>query len=357
VSALNAQRLLRAHALIRMTVDEPFVKETLWNTIGVMPGSDPSQEVVLGGHRDAWVYGVTDNGDGISTLIETAKALGALARTGWRPQRTIVIAGWDGEEIGELGSTAFVRMHRDSLRAGCVAYINVDEGESGQFFGASAAGAVASLVANVAASVNDPAQPARTLAARWQAQPRGVVVESPGGGSDFESFLYDAGVPTIDWGFNGPFGVYHSGFDDLHYAVSEADPGFVNHQVMAQMLAIAAYRLAGGSLASIYHLATYADTMRSDLGAVPHAYAAQVAPLAEAVDRFSAAVPSSQASDAVVLDAVHRLDLFCYGRNGYAAVPLPELSASIATNDAPSVHAAAIHMAATLDAITQELET
>lgn len=357
VSALTAQRLLHARAPIRLTVDEPFVRKTLWNTIGVLQGVDPSQEVVLGGHRDAWVYGVTDNGDGISTLVEAAKALGTLARSGWRPQRSIVIAGWDGEEIGELGSTEYVRAHRDRLRAGCIAYVNFDEGESGEFFGASAAGAIAPLAAEIAAGVNDPLQPSRTLAARWQAQRGGAVVRAPGGGSDFEPFLYDAGVPTIDWGFAGPFGAYHSGFDDLRYATTQADPGFVNHQLMAQMLALVAYRLAGGPLHALYHLTQYADALRDDLANVPRSYSAQIAPLSAAVDRFAAAASVSQASDAIVLDAAHRLDLLCYGRNGYAAVPLPDVSAAVASGNPQSVATAATHTAAALNAIAQELGT
>lgn len=356
VTALTAQRLLRTRAPIRLTVDEPLVRRTLWNTIGVLQGTDPSQEVVLGGHRDAWVYGVTDNGDGISTLIESAKALGTLARSGWHPQRTIIIAGWDGEEIGELGSTEYVRAHRDRLLAGCIAYVNFDEGESGEFFGASAAGAVAPLAAEIAESVNDPLQPSRTLAARWQTQRGGAVVRSPGGGSDFEPFLYDAGVPTIDWGFAGPFGVYHSGFDDLRYAMTEADPRFVNHQLVAQMLALVAYRLAGGPLHAIYHLTQYEQTLRDDLANVPRAYAAQIVPLSAAVDRYAAAASASQASDAIVLDAVRRLDLLCYGRNGYAAIPLPDLSAAIASGNGQTVAAAASRTAAMLDAIAQELE-
>ncbi|MGH7737571.1 MAG: M28 family peptidase [Candidatus Tyrphobacter sp.] len=357
VSAWNAQRLLRTHAPIRMSVDEPFVWRRLWNTVGVLSGTHPSQEVVLGGHRDAWVYGVTDNGDGVSTLLETARALGALARTGWRPRRSIVIAGWDGEEIGELGSTAYVRMHRDRLRSGCVAYINVDESESGQFFVASAAAALSSFVVAATANVPDPRRPHATLKARWQAQRGGVVVEAPGGGSDFEPFLYDAGVPIVDGGFAGPFGVYHSAFDDLRYAQTEADPGFVNHRALAQLLALEAYRLADEPLRSLYHLVSYADTMRDDVASVPAQYSGALAPLRTAIDAFAVRAASSHPSDGVMLDAVARLDALCYGRNGYAAVPLPLLSAALATNDGGKVGAAASAMASQLGAVTREIET
>jgi N-acetylated-alpha-linked acidic dipeptidase len=355
VSALVAQRLLSAHALIRVTVNEPFARRTLWNTVGTLQGSDPAQEVVLGGHRDAWVYGVTDNGAGISTLLEAAKALGALARTGWRPRRSIVIAGWDGEEIGEVGSNAYVRAHRDRLRSACIAYVNMDEGTSGQFFGASAAGALASLMSELASEVADPAQPQRTLLARWQTQPRGALVRVPGGGSDFEPFLYDAGVPVMDSGFGGVFGVYHSGFDDLRYAMTEADPGFVNHRAMGQVLALAAYRLADEPLRALYRFTTYAQTLRADVAALPAADASAVAPLSEAVTRFAAVAAAAHVSDGIALDAAHRLNALCYGRNGYAAVPLPALAPALAGGDAASIADAAKRVADTLDSITAEL--
>lgn len=340
VSALVAQQIERAHAPVRLTVVERFASERLWNTIGVLDGTNPRGEVVLGGHRDAWVYGVTDNGDGVSTLIETAKALGALARTGWRPERSIVVAGWDGEEIGELGSIAYVRAHLDRLRAGCVAYINMDEGESGRNFEISTAAALAGFAADVARSVPDPQK---------------APVREPGGGSDVESFLYDAGIPTIDWGFSGPFGVYHSAFDDLRYAMTEADPGFLEHRIMAQMIAIAAYRLADEPLHQLYHFTAYAQVLRAALAAVPAADRAGVAPLASAVDRFVAQTTDVRANDDAVLDAVHRLNLLCYGRSGYAALPLPDLSAALASRDTAAIRAAAARTATTLDGITSEL--
>lgn len=357
VSALTERALVRARAPIRITVDEPLVRETLWNTIGVLQGSDPAQEVILGGHRDAWVYGVTDNGDGISTLIETAKALGTLAKTGWRPKRSIIIAGWDGEELGELGSIAYVRSHRDYLRAACVAYVNMDEGESGQFFVASAAAALSPMLATLTRDVSDPAHPSQSLFARWRAQPRGARVFAPGGGSDFEAFLYDAGIPIVDGGFSGPFGVYHSAFDDLRYATTEADPGFVNHRAMAQLLALEAQRLSDAPLSRAYALGAYSETLHADLASQPSALHAALAPLDAAVTRFSPQAAATHASDGILLDAVHRLDTLAYGRNGYAAVPLPLVAAAAATGDARAVRAAALKAAAELDAITQELAT
>ena len=51
--------------------------------------------IIIGNHRDAWVYGAVDPHTGTISLLEIARALGHLLKTGWRPRRTIVLASWD----------------------------------------------------------------------------------------------------------------------------------------------------------------------------------------------------------------------------------------------------------------------
>ena len=70
------------------------------------------------------------------SLMEEARAVGELAETGWRPKRTIIYAGWDGEEPGLLGSTEWVEHHKKELSEKMVAYINTDATSRG-FLGIS----------------------------------------------------------------------------------------------------------------------------------------------------------------------------------------------------------------------------
>jgi len=345
ISDLNARAILgnmhdgvtTANVQLQVYLDRKV--ETLWNTVATIEGSDPTQSVVLGAHRDAWVYGVTDNGSGTSILIEVARALGYLHRSGWQPQRSITIVGFDGEEIGTAGSNTYVRVHQDELRDGAVAYINTDEGTTGQTFGASAVGALASSVVAATKRVRDPHTERQTVYDRWLAQPRGVRIVSPGGGSDHESFLFDLGIPTLEVGFGGAFGVYHSGFDDLQYAKRFADTGFVNHRAVAQMLALLALRYADAPVLP-YDFHDYVTTMRADLVAIATPQnAAQVASASQAVDRFA---PVAAAFDAHpnperngdALAAARALDRVLYARNGYAAVAFPDLAGAPAAIDA-----------------------
>ena len=328
----------------------------LWNTVGVLPGIDPTHSVVIGAHRDAWVYGVSDNGSGTDVVLQAARALGELYRGGWRPRYSIVVVGFDGEEIGEVGSTSYVRTHAGELSSGCIAYINEDEITTGQTFGASAVDALRDAIEPATREIPDPALPSQTLYNRWQKQARTIQVRGPGGGSDFEPFLYELGVPIMSVGFHGVFGVYHSGFDDLNYVQTQADPGFVNHRTIAQLVAVLTMRLASGAVP--YHLAPYARTMANDTQTMAGAHMSDLAPFLAAVNRFArqAAITDRRGMNGnVEIDVVHRLDKLTYGRNGYAAVPLPGISEAINSGNEAAISAAVGRAVNELDNITSTI--
>lgn len=335
---------------------------TLWNTVGTLVGKDPAQSVVLGAHRDAWVYGATDNGSGISTVLEAARALGYLHKSGWQPERSIVIVGWDGEEIGERGSANYVATHRDDLLAGCIAYINADEVTTGQRFDSDAVAALAPQVQAAALLVRDPHEAGRSLLAKWRAQRGGAVVSEPGGGSDFESFLYTLGTPILEVGFEGPFGVYHSAYDDTSWALKFGDPTFVNHRAEAQLLALFTMRFAQDEVLP-YNFANYAPLMRSALRqfAKTSKDPAQLQPLQRAITRFAHAAATFDAHpnpvhNADAFAAVKALDLLVYGANGYAHVAFPQLAQALAAGNAAATTAAIAAAATTIDAATNRLK-
>ena len=89
----------------------------LYNVIARIPGREfPDEWIIHGNHHDAWVNGASDPTSGNVALMETARGLGELLKSGWKPKRTIVIASWDGEEWGLLGSTEWVEKHQDGAR-------------------------------------------------------------------------------------------------------------------------------------------------------------------------------------------------------------------------------------------------
>ena len=76
----------------------------------------PDEWVVLGNHRDAWVFGGVDPSSGTACMMELTRALGAMTKEGMRPNRTLVVCSWDGEEVGLTGSTEWGEQFADELR-------------------------------------------------------------------------------------------------------------------------------------------------------------------------------------------------------------------------------------------------
>ena len=109
--ALKDKRPVR----LRLKVDAQFLNATDqpgYNTIAEIPGSGPQRNeiVMLGAHMDSWHAGsgANDNGAGVAVMMEAMRILKAI---GARPNRTIRIALWTGEEQGLIGSQAYVARH------------------------------------------------------------------------------------------------------------------------------------------------------------------------------------------------------------------------------------------------------
>jgi N-acetylated-alpha-linked acidic dipeptidase len=354
-------------AFARIAVTLNHETRTLWNTIGVLPGTQAGEQVVLGAHRDAWVAGVGDDGAGATTLLEVARGLGYLAKSGRHPARTIVIALWDGEEVGLLGSQAYVRAHERELHDGCVAYLNADDDISGPSFGARAVGALGASLIETTRTVDDPARDRVSVHERWSTQARGVAVRPPGGGSDHESFLYHFGTPVAEMGFYGPFGVYHSSYDTALYAEHQSDPYFVLHRANAQLYGVLAMRLANADVVP-YDFGAYVPVLKTgiaELEARAHADGRTVdfTPLQHAIDAFrrtaarvdGAIAVGSGPGDARTLDAAQTVDGVAYGVSGYASVAYPRIAAAYATGSPSALDDAIAVSAGQLDRARNDL--
>jgi N-acetylated-alpha-linked acidic dipeptidase len=239
---------------VHMHLEQEYKLRTIWDVIGTIPGTDTGHWVVAGNHRDAWVYGAVDPNSGTAAMLETVHGLGALLKQGWKPKRTIVVASWDAEEEGLIGSTEWVESHAKQLDH-AVAYFNTDVGVSGPNFSASAVPSLKEFVREVARQV--PSPKGGTVYDQWQKQqdeaPRrrggsgedgAVRVGNLGSGSDFTPFIQHQGVPSTDVGSEGPYGVYHSVFDNYNWFIRNADPTFVYEQQMARVFGLEILHMA-----------------------------------------------------------------------------------------------------------------
>ncbi|MDP6850346.1 MAG: M28 family peptidase [Planctomycetota bacterium] len=192
------------------------------NVIGKIEGAThPEDWVIVGAHRDSWGFGAVDNGTGITVLLETARVLGEALNTGWRPDRTIILATWDAEEWGLVGSTEWVEENRKRLKIHGVAYINMDVAASGPNLGASGTPGLVDVFKE---------------ACRLEGQAAPETLGTPGGGSDHIPFLELAGMEVLGFGFHGGSGSYHSAYDTPWLVEQYLDPGFKHHESATRLL-------------------------------------------------------------------------------------------------------------------------
>ena len=274
-----------AGASAHLVVQSNWDQKPLYDVIATIKGSTwPDQWVVRGNHRDGWVYGAQDPLSGQTALMEEAKSIGALLKTGWRPKRTIVYASWDGEEPGLLGSTEWAETHAKELQSKAIVYINSD-GNGRGILSADASYTMQELVNQVASDVKDPetganARDRATAALQVEALASGARDElkarakkaassgvlpmaDMGSGSDYSPFVQHLGIASIDIGYSGEGesgGVYHSAYDTFEHYDRFGDPGFAYGVALAETTGRLSLRAADADLVPL-QASDFAETV------------------------------------------------------------------------------------------------
>ena len=266
--------------LVHLMVKSEWSLKNVYDVIAMLKGSVyPDQWVVRGNHHDGWVFGASDPLAGQSALLEEAKALGAMRKTGWKPKRSIVYTSWDGEEPMLLGSTEWAETHADELQKKAVLYINSD-GNSRGVLNVGGSEDLEKFAGQVMAGLTDPEtgapvadrrrarlemasgdDHARAMAKQAADTAKDMPVEPLGSGSDYSPFLQHLGLETIDFGYGGEGnsnGVYHSRYDTFEHHSKFVDPGFVYDSMLARTIGRAVL-LAADSDLPIVQTGDFAD--------------------------------------------------------------------------------------------------
>jgi len=256
-------RLTGGEALrVRLKVAQPRGLTRVQNVVGMLEGSlYPDEWIILGCHFDAWSFGATDPNSGTAMLLTLADALGELAAAGQRPARSILIAHWDAEEFGILGSTEWVEQLREELEAKAVAYFNADGACTGLNFGASSSPSLKELLVGATRVVPYPGD-TETVYDHWmgRSQEEEPRIGNLGGGSDHLPFYVHLGVPSLGAGMRGPT-LYHSGYDDFHFFSQFSDPDFVSGPTVAGVFGVMALRMANATILP-YDVGRYGQDMQ-----------------------------------------------------------------------------------------------
>jgi N-acetylated-alpha-linked acidic dipeptidase len=255
-----------------------------YDVIAKIQGSKfPDQWVIRGNHQDAWVNGAGDPISGLAAMLEEAKSIGSMLKTGWKPDRTIVYCAWDGEEPGLLGSTEWVEEHEKELKEKAVVYINSD-GNGRGFLSVEGSHALEPFMDEIAKQVIDPQTnvsvferkkdhetiSTKSLEAKkrmWNQKE--LKLDAMGSGSDYSSFIQHAGIPSLNLGFGGEDegGEYHSIYDSYSLYEKFKDPGFQYGVTLAETAGHAILRMADadGLPFDFTHLYKTIETYSNDL--------------------------------------------------------------------------------------------
>lgn len=270
-------RLGSGPARVHLKLEFDWKLAPVYDVIARLRGSElPDQWIVRGNHHDAWVHGALDPVSGLVAMLEEARAIGELAKSGWRPRRTLVFAAWDAEEPGLLGSTEWVETHLTELKEKAVLYINSDSNSRG-FLEAGGSHTLERFVTEVARDVEDPRRKVSVLERNRafaqvdeeDADERRALRESPllrlyalGSGSDYSPFLQHAGIAALNIGFSGEekYGVYHSAYDSFDHFTRFDDPNFDYGIAQAKVTGRMMLRLANADFLP-FEATTFADTV------------------------------------------------------------------------------------------------
>jgi N-acetylated-alpha-linked acidic dipeptidase len=247
-----------------------------YDVVAKLKGAElPDEWIIRGNHHDAWVNGADDPVSGLVSLLEEARGIGELAKTGWKPRRTIVFAAWDAEEPGLIGSTEWVETHADELKNKAAVYINTDSNGRG-FLGIGGSHTLEKFINEVAKSVPDP----QTKMNVWErtranqiingSQPSrneimnrsDLRISALGSGSDYTPFLQHLGIASLNIGFGGEdgAGVYHSVYDSFDHFTRFGDPNFDYGIALSKVCGHAVLRLSNAEVLP-FEFTNFADTV------------------------------------------------------------------------------------------------
>ena len=387
---------------VHLVSQQDYQRRIIWDVIGTIKGAEsPDEWVISGNHRDAWVYGAVDPNSGTAAMLEAVHGIGELLKQGWKPRRTMLFCSWDAEEQGLIGSTEWVEQHAQTLDH-AVAYFNTDVGVSGPDFTAAAVPSLKQFVREITQAVPSPL--GGTVYEEWRVssarhsqhnasgkapQPdEQVRINDLGSGSDFTPFLQHAGVPSTDVGSDGPYGVYHSTFDDYAWFTENADPHFAYLKEMARVFGLEALRMADADVlpydyeAYAHEITSYLDAAKSKAtndgfstldfsaaqaaaarfaAAAAKAHAAQLAPSGD-LARLNQTL--RQAETALLSPAGlpnrpwYRHTVYAPGEyTGYAAVVIPGVNEAIDAHNAELAAQQLTVLAQALDRAAQTLDS
>ncbi|KAK5616575.1 Glutamate carboxypeptidase 2 [Crenichthys baileyi] len=301
---------------VRINIHSNNQVTRIYNVIGKIRGAlEPDRYVILGGHRDAWVFGGIDPMSGAAVVHETVRSAGKLLRKGWRPRRTVIFASWDAEEFGLLGSTEWAEDNARLLQERAVAYINADSAIEGMYtLRVDCTPSMHTLVYDITKQITSPEEGEEGVSLyeswhkrdNWTNDRDAPRISKLGSGSDFEAYFIRLGIAAGRARYTknkkterySSYPVYHSVYETFEIVEKFYDPTFRRLRAVAQVRGGLIFLLADSQVLPL-DATEYADSLRKYAQSIAHLaqtnteqmemYKVSFEPLFSAVENFTAA--------------------------------------------------------------------
>ncbi|XP_076370805.1 N-acetylated-alpha-linked acidic dipeptidase 2-like isoform X2 [Tachypleus tridentatus] len=242
-------------SIVKVQTFNELREREIHNVIATIPGkTEPDRYVIVGSHHDSWSYGTSDPGIGTAVLMELARSFGHMRKQGWQPERTMVLASWDAEEFGIIGSEEWTQAHDQELYSRAVAYINIDAAVTVALGSPLLRQALVEATSLV--PCHDPTHPDMSAYEMWklrQPQDKNKPQSEPeikiaGSGSDFVSFLAGRGISSVHLQFVGKnmitdYPLYHTEYDVFDAMANYTDHNFESAKTIARIVGTLALKL------------------------------------------------------------------------------------------------------------------
>nr|XP_039259813.1 N-acetylated-alpha-linked acidic dipeptidase 2-like isoform X1 [Styela clava] len=252
------EEALNETSKIKMHVTTKNQRAIVHNIFGYITGhKEPDRYVLIGNHRDAWVFGAIDPSSGTASLLELARSLGSAVERGWKPRRTIVLCSWGAEEYGLLGSTEWVEEFQKLLSSRSVAYLNLDVAVIGNYtVNMYASPNLNEVILESSKTIPTPqkseiTEGRYTVYDTWAYRspkdsndPKSApLIKTLGSGSDFTPFIQVAGVSSLSTSYSydtsiglASYPVYHSVYETFDLVKKFVDPDFKFSKSIVQLI-------------------------------------------------------------------------------------------------------------------------
>ncbi|CAL9683855.1 unnamed protein product [Knipowitschia caucasica] len=264
---------------VRLNIHTNNQVTRIYNVIGKIRGAiEPDRYVILGGHRDAWVFGGIDPMSGAAVVHETVRSAGRLINRGWRPRRTMIFASWDAEEFGLQGSTEWAEENAKVLQERAVAYINADSAIEGMYtLRVDCTPSLHTLVYEITKQISSPEEGEEDMSLyeswhrrdNWTNHRNAPRISKLGSGSDFEAYFIRLGIAAGRARYTknkkterySSYPVYHSVYETFEVVDKFYDPSFRRLEAVARVRGGLIFSLADSLLLPL-NINEYADALQ-----------------------------------------------------------------------------------------------